>query len=282
MANSWFRLYHDFVTDEKIIQLAFEDQRHYVGVLILKSNGTLDRSVQAHLLDKIVAQYLWIGHDAIREVKQRLISVGLIDAHWQPLGWEKRQRLSDQDLTGAERQRRYRERNGKGNALHNVDCNAAITLPDTDKNRLEKTTTENSLHGGGCDFSSLEGNLSDDVKHLVSVLPLEHAQEVLDEIAGQIEDGIVIKNPMSVARQMILSVRNGSFTNYHAVKFAKKRKVRQANQNRLEEARKVANQVDKQNQPSTPIEKRAMSDAQRAEIEALIGSKIKKDNHHVS
>jgi hypothetical protein len=277
MANSWLRFYHDFLTDEKIIQIAFEDQRHYLGVLILKSNGTLDKSVKPDLLDKIVAQSLWIGHDAIREVKQRLISVGLIDAHWQPLGWEKRQRLSDQDLTGAERQRRYRERNGKNNALHNVECNAVITLPDTDKNRLEKTTTttDDSCDGGGCDVSLLVGPFSADVKQLVSVLPYLQAQAVLDEISGQLSAGVVIKSVKALARNLVNAVLNGTFTDDYATVVAVKRQRKQANEKRLEEARKKAAQTG-QHKASNSTEKREMPDAHRAEIEALIGSKIKK------
>lgn len=277
MANSWLRFYHDFLTDEKIIQIAFEDQRHYLGVLILKSNGTLDKSVKPDLLDKIVAQSLWIGHDAIREVKQRLIAVGLIDANWQPLGWEKRQRPSDQDLTGAERQRRYRARNGKCNALHNVDNNTAITLPDTDKNRLEKTTTttENSYVGGGCDFSLLLGDFSDDVKQLVSVLPLMPAQSVLDEIAGQMDAGIEIINVTSLARKLVRLVVGGGFTDDYAKVVASKRQLREANEKRLAEARKSSAHADSQRSP-IPTENRAIPDAHLSAIEAICGRKLKK------
>lgn len=277
MANSWLRFYHDFLTDEKIIQIAFEDQRHYLGVLILKSNGTLDKSVKPYLLDKIVAQSLWIGHDAIREVKQRLIAVGLIDANWQPLGWEKRQRLSDQDLTGAERQRRYRERNGKSNALHNVDRNAAITLPETDKNRPEKTTTttDDSCHGGGCDISSLIGRFSDDVKQLVSVLPLTQAQSVLDEIAGQIASGKEIKNVASLARKLVQLVIEGGFSDDYAKVVVAKRKSRESNEKRLEDARKSSTHADSQRSPM-PTENRAIPDVHLSAIEAMIGSKLKK------
>lgn len=106
----WFRLYTDFIKDPKIIALSFEDQRHFVGVLILKSDGVLDQKCAPELMDKIVAQQLWIEWKIIHEVKTRLIKIGLIDENWQPLAWEKRQKISDRDSTGAERQRRYRER----------------------------------------------------------------------------------------------------------------------------------------------------------------------------
>jgi hypothetical protein len=112
----WFRMYTDFLNDPKLISLAFEDQRHFIGVLALKCDGAIDDVADGDLLDRIVAQRLWIDHAVIRDVKRRLIAAGLIDARWQPLAWDKRQARSDVDATGAERQRRYREAQ-KHNAL---------------------------------------------------------------------------------------------------------------------------------------------------------------------
>lgn len=126
----WFRMYVDFLNDPKMITLAFEDQRHFIGLLALKSDGVLDQDCEPALLDRIVAQRLWIDYAIIRDVKKRLYDAGLIDVDWQPLAWEKRQFRSDRDPTGAERQRRYREnkKNDGSNALRN----ATVTLPDTD------------------------------------------------------------------------------------------------------------------------------------------------------
>jgi len=118
----WFRMYADFLNDPKLISLAFEDQRHFIGVLALKCDGAIDDVADGDLLDRIVAQRLWIDHAVIRDVKRRLISAGLIDARWQPLAWEKRQMRSDVDATGAERQRRYREAQ-----KHNALRDAAVT-----------------------------------------------------------------------------------------------------------------------------------------------------------
>ena len=128
----WFRMYADFLNDPKLISLAFEDQRHFIGVLALKCDGAIDDVADGDLLDRIVAQRLWIDHAVIRDVKRRLIAAGLIDASWQPLAWEKRQMRSDVDATGAERQRRYREAQ-KRNALRD----GAVTRleEDTDKDK---------------------------------------------------------------------------------------------------------------------------------------------------
>lgn len=113
MARSmpWFRVYTDFLFDSKIIELDFQDQRHFICLLALKSKGILDQSFSSlEKLDSLVASLLRVEQKIIGGIKKRLISVGLIDENWQPLAWAKRQRRSDQDPTNAERQRRYRER----------------------------------------------------------------------------------------------------------------------------------------------------------------------------
>ncbi|MGG4604319.1 hypothetical protein ACLPHM_05945 [Paenalcaligenes sp. Me131] len=150
----WFRMYTDFLNDPKMISLAFEDQRHFMGILALKSDGALDQACEPDLLDRIVAQRLWIDHAVIRDVKKRLVAAGLIDADWQPLAWDKRQMRSDVDPTNAERQRRYRESqkkkaepaapenpepkqesvpSGDGNALRNATVTGTDKETDADK-----------------------------------------------------------------------------------------------------------------------------------------------------
>lgn len=133
----WFRMYTDFLTDPKLIALAFEDQRHFIGVLALKCDGAIDDTADGDLLDRIVAQRLWIDHAVIREVKRRLVEAGLIDGRWQPLAWDRRQMKSDQDATAAERQRRYRE-SQKRNALHNGSVTRLEVDVDTDTDTEEE------------------------------------------------------------------------------------------------------------------------------------------------
>ena len=134
----WFRMYADFLNDPKLISLAFEDQRHFIGVLALKCDGAIDDVADGDLLDRIVAQRLWIDHAVIRDVKRRLIAAGLIDARWQPLAWDKRQMRSDVDATGAERQRRYRDAQ-KHNALRDAAVTRLEEELDTDKEEEERT-----------------------------------------------------------------------------------------------------------------------------------------------
>lgn len=114
MSNPWFRMYVDFLTDSKMIAIAFEDQRHYIGVLALKSSGILDQKASDVMMNRIVSQRLWIDHSLILDVKKRLLDAELIDAYWQPIAWDKRQKKSDYSLTGAERAKNYRDRAKNG------------------------------------------------------------------------------------------------------------------------------------------------------------------------
>lgn len=136
----WFRMYCDFLEDPKILSLAFEDQRHFIGVLALKSSGVLDQSCSEKMMNRIVAQKLWISHDAVDDVKRRLCEAGLIDDDWQPMAWDKRQFVSDRDPSCAERQRRYREKTR--NALRD----ASVTLPETETDT--ETNTEKHMSSG--------------------------------------------------------------------------------------------------------------------------------------
>lgn len=135
----WFRMYCDFLEDPKMVSLAFEDQRHFIGILALKSAGVLDQDFpNPDLLDRIVAQKLWIDHAIIRDVKRRLVGAGLIDSEWQPLAWEKRQCLSDQDNTAAERKRRQREKDRQQNQQiqHVESGNSSVTRDVTVESRV--------------------------------------------------------------------------------------------------------------------------------------------------
>ena len=130
----WFRMYTDFLNDPKMIGLAFEDQRHFIGILALKSDGALDQDCCPDLMDRIVAQRLWIDHAVIREVKKRLVAAGLIDDEWQPLAWDKRQMRSDADPTNAERQRRYRQRQKSSQAPSEVEAESSQPTDNSENN----------------------------------------------------------------------------------------------------------------------------------------------------
>lgn len=137
----WFRMYSEFLNDPKIIALAFEDQRHYIGLLALKCDGALDAGAAPDLLDRIVAQRLWVDHAVIREVKKRLVASGLISDDWQPLAWEKRQMPSDSSATRVAKHREKKKaeaRNAEGNDHGNAGGNDDETLQKQESNGLDK------------------------------------------------------------------------------------------------------------------------------------------------
>jgi hypothetical protein len=140
----WFRMYTDFLEDSKMIGIAFEDQRHFIGILALKSSGLLDQNCTPEMMTRIVAQKLWIDHAIINDVKRRLMTAELIDIDWQPIAWNKRQCVSDHDASGAERQRKFREKKAEEerNALRNGDVTPPEVDLDLDKERDKDLKTK--------------------------------------------------------------------------------------------------------------------------------------------
>lgn len=129
-----------------MITIAFEDQRHFIGILALKSDGVIDQDCEIEILDRIVAQKLWLDFATIKDVKKRLINAGLINQDWQPLAWDKRQFKSDNDKTGAERQRRWRDKQKNQQEQKDNQSvplrNGTVTQPDTDTDTETETETE--------------------------------------------------------------------------------------------------------------------------------------------
>lgn len=134
----WFRLYNEFAHDPVIQSLAFEDQRHYVVILCLKSEGLLDRAISAQARNRIILKTLGLDVTAADQVKRRLQEVDLVDKNWQPKGWSKRQFESD-DAT--KRTRKYRKNNGSGNVPETATERTGNS-PDTDTD----TDTEKRSH----------------------------------------------------------------------------------------------------------------------------------------
>lgn len=111
MSLPWFRLYAEFATDPVVQSLAFDDQRHFVMLLCFKCAGLLDRQFPSRQKrTDVIRKSLGLDGKAWDEMRDRLISVGLIDDELQPRNWNKRQFISDTDPTANERQKRRRER----------------------------------------------------------------------------------------------------------------------------------------------------------------------------
>lgn len=106
MTLPWFRMYHETVDDEKLRLLAFEDRWHYIAILCCKCKGILDSESDEAMLERKLAVKLGLQLRELEELKRRLIEVDLIDGNWQPMGWDKRQYISDHSTDRVKKHRK--------------------------------------------------------------------------------------------------------------------------------------------------------------------------------
>jgi hypothetical protein len=137
--NPWFRMYSDFIYDEAVEFLSFEDQRHFVFLLCLKNLGILDKEyAKEGMFDRVIAKKLGLSGEAFTSAKERLMDSGLITADWQPVNWDKRQFVTDSQSYQAKKQKKYRD----SKRLHPALPPASPALPPSDGNcdRLDTDT----------------------------------------------------------------------------------------------------------------------------------------------
>ena len=103
MANSWFRMYGEFLNDPKVQMLSEVNQRRLIMVFCLRCNGHVT------LQDEEVAFQLRISETELEETKALFIQKGFIDDCWNLLNWEKRQD-KESLRPSSEAWRRIRER----------------------------------------------------------------------------------------------------------------------------------------------------------------------------
>ena len=140
----WLRLWTDVLEDPKLLLLAAEDRWYYVALLACKRSGLMDEVDSPELRDRKIAIRLRIDHRERDELKRRLQEVRLIDEHWQPLGWEKRQFSSDLDRTAAERQRRHRETLRHGDVTRDKSVTNGVTHGRVTTPEQSRADTEQS------------------------------------------------------------------------------------------------------------------------------------------
>jgi hypothetical protein len=81
-------MYSDFLNDPKMISLSFDNQRHFIFLLCMKSEGILDKKYpQDGMLERVVVRRLGISQSDITKTKETLIAAQLIDSNWQPTNW---------------------------------------------------------------------------------------------------------------------------------------------------------------------------------------------------
>lgn len=130
----WFRMYARMVDNESLRLLAFEDRWHYVALLCCMGQE-IHMNNDLPLLRRKLAVKLGLDIPAFDEAIRRIAEVGLIDQEtYIPTGWSSKQMESDSDPTGAERQKKYREKKKlEQEALRNALRNSDVTGLDKDK-----------------------------------------------------------------------------------------------------------------------------------------------------
>ena len=78
-ANPWFRLKSDFIFDETFSLLSMEDQRHFIFLLCVQAQGTLDKGYDKSMLDRVVALRLGLSADEVKNLVERLSALGFLD-----------------------------------------------------------------------------------------------------------------------------------------------------------------------------------------------------------
>lgn len=136
----WFRLYAEAVDDEKLRLLAFEDRWHFVALLCCKCQGIFDNGDEPDRIRRKLAVKLGVQLRELDEIHRRLFEEGLVDSQMAPKKWDERQRKSDADSTGAERQRRYRE---KQQRVSDALRDASVTRPDEEAETDKDKTSPN-------------------------------------------------------------------------------------------------------------------------------------------
>jgi hypothetical protein len=132
-------MYAEFAGDPIVQSLAFEDQRHFVVLLCLKCNGTLDRDIARPTRDRIICRGLGLDPVSAAEAQRRLVEVGLIDKNWQPLGWNERQFVSDVSTKRVRKHRKNKETGNVSTPLPKRKRNAPDTDTDTDTEKTPLT-----------------------------------------------------------------------------------------------------------------------------------------------
>jgi len=139
----WFRLYGEIVSDPKIQLLEFADQRHFVMVLALKCNGTLDADYSDdEFRARAICKALGLTFEEGSQVFGKLYKIGLITTDWQPRKWDERQFLSDHS---AERTKKWRDAKKRfADSLQTVTVTASDRHGDGDV--TAKIQSQSQIH----------------------------------------------------------------------------------------------------------------------------------------
>ena len=124
MANTWFKMYHEFASDPKVQMLSEIDQRRFVMILCIRCcNGY----VMFH--DEEVAFQLRISVEEWLKTKAILIDKQMVGEDNKPIHWDQRQTSTN---TSTVRVRAHREKKKQDE----TPCNTSeTTVKRTDKDK---------------------------------------------------------------------------------------------------------------------------------------------------
>ena len=138
MANSWFRMYADFVNNPKVQILTEALRYRYVALLCLHCNKDYENRP-----DDEIALSLRVTVEEWIFTRDEFVRRELLTPQFKIKGWEIKQYISDlKDKTSAERQKRYREKK-----RNNRNATVTSRLPETETETEEVVydTTVNNL-----------------------------------------------------------------------------------------------------------------------------------------
>ena len=138
MTNAWFRLYAEWLDDEKVQMLPEAMQRRLIGLFCLRCQKRTET-----LNETQIAFRLRISPSELAETKKVFLQQGFIDENWAVVNWSKRQFLSD---CSTERVKRFRENKGlkRDETFHETHETENETAPE--QNRTEQRQNRTDTH----------------------------------------------------------------------------------------------------------------------------------------
>lgn len=131
MANSWFRMYHEFATDPKVQMMSEAMQRRLVMLFCIRCSNDDETFHETELVFQLrISEQEWA------ETKRVFIQRKFIDEDCNLLNWDERQYRSDSSTA---RVKAFRERQKK---QHETQCNVSVTPQDTDTDSDIKDTNK--------------------------------------------------------------------------------------------------------------------------------------------
>lgn len=149
---SWFKLHNDIIHDPKIRALAYEDRWHFVALMCLMNDGTLDEPEA--IREELVEVCLGLHGVDLASLKKRLVRLRLIDQNWTPVNWGKRQ--ESKDKTAAARMRKYRESLKKSESDGDVTRNITEKLRTEVRSKKKEVRSKNIKHSATVQGQSRE------------------------------------------------------------------------------------------------------------------------------